>query len=73
VATVWATCWTKTGSVRLGPSVGASNWPVTTWKLPISVVVPCRLCGPESAFGCYFQGRPKSSCQGVGQPTVAIR
>ena len=43
VATVWATCRTKSGSVRVGPKVGAINCPVTTWKLPISVVVPCRL------------------------------
>ena len=43
VATVCATCRTKSASVRVGPKLGASNWPVTTWKLPISVVVPCRL------------------------------
>ena len=43
VATVCVTCSTKSASVRLGPSVGASNAPVTTWKLPISVTVPWRL------------------------------
>ena len=43
VLTVWATCWTKSASVRVGPNVGAINSPVTTWKLPISVSVPCRV------------------------------
>ena len=43
VVTVWATCRTKSASVRVGPRLGASSWPVTTWKLPISVAVPCRL------------------------------
>ena len=42
VATVWATCPTKSASVRVGPRVGASSGPVTTWKLPIRVRVPCR-------------------------------
>ncbi len=30
VATVWATCATKSCSVRVGPNVGATNSPVTT-------------------------------------------
>src|SRR5262249_46657233 len=40
--TVLSMCFTKSASVRVGPSVGASSSPVTTWKLPISVTVPCR-------------------------------
>ena len=37
---VLSMCATKSSSVRVGPSVGAINSPVTTWKLPISVTVP---------------------------------
>jgi hypothetical protein len=43
VATARATCATKSSSVRVGPSDGATSRPLTTSKLPISVSVPCRL------------------------------
>ena len=40
VATVCVTCAKKSASVRVGPNVGAINFPVTTSKLPMNVNVP---------------------------------
>ena len=43
VAIVCSMWLAKSTSVRVGLSVGASNSPVVTWKLPINVTVPCRV------------------------------
>ena len=43
VGTVCSMWLAKSASVRVWPIVGAINSPLDTWKLPISVIVPCRV------------------------------
>jgi hypothetical protein len=43
VATVCSMWLAKSDSVRVGPSVGAINSAVVTWRLPIRFNVPCRV------------------------------